>query len=332
MIGSEMLKKLRIAGVITFIVLILCFCVLMVWQVNSLKAQNRELVNRIGISEEVINNSIRRAETKTVETTRELQDFADQNRFDINEIKEDINKLGASLEAISSTIAETKEVRVVSVPSSRETPSKTKVQQCPDDGRLIDTHEYTKNTQHRELNDDNGMRIADVSFDASNNNPWSYKVYGIRYIVNSALSRDKNGKLVLHSELLSENREVSPGSYYKINNVSSKLLQIENKPEFDAWDPAVYLSISSGVNFWPEVQFSAAMNLDFSVMSYGAWRFIGVGVGFDGVNNTFNAAFFPFAYNIAEHIPVVSNIYLSPYISINHENTLGAGIRIGVRL
>ena len=117
-----MLKKLKIAGVITLIILILSFCVLMVWQVSILKSQNKELVNRIGVSEEVISKSIRRAETKTVETTRELQDFADQNRFDINEIKEDISKLGASLEAISSTIAETKEVKIISVPSSRETP------------------------------------------------------------------------------------------------------------------------------------------------------------------------------------------------------------------
>lgn len=297
----------------------------------SLTRANQNLENQIGVAQREITNSIRRAETKTASRS-ELQKFAEESRLDVQEIKEDLNKLGAALDAVASTIAQTKSINRENLPSSNTTPTQAEPERCPENNKLIDIHQYTKNRQHRQLNDENEMRVADVTFDASNENPWSYRVYGITYTINSALSEDRQGRMILHSELLAENSEVEPGRHFRIRSVESNLLQVENKPEFNLWDPAVYLSISSGINAWPEVEFSAAMNLNFSVMSYGTWRFIGLGAGFDGVNNTFQASFFPFSYNIAEHMPVVTNIHLFPYISVNHRSTVGAGIGIGVRL
>lgn len=326
------MEKLKTISIIVLALSLVVAMGLMLWQVKSLENRQEELIREIGVSEKSITKSLHRASSKTVENSEQLEQFAEENKLDINEVKEDIRRLGAKLEAVSSTIAETKSVVHIKQISDSTTQTKNEPVLCPDSGELIDQHEYTKAIQHRFIEDENKMRVADVSFDASSRTPWTDKVYGIRYIINSSLSRDRSNNLVLHSELLSENPEVQPGEFFRIETVQSNLLQVEQKPEFRLWDPAIYLSISAGINFWPQVQFSATMNLGVSVMSYGAWRFIGLNAGFDGANNTFQASFFPFTYNIAEHMPVVSNIYLFPYIGINHQNTVGAGIGLGVRL
>jgi hypothetical protein len=315
-----------------FLVILLTVFGIMFWRIQDLKQTNIQLSGELNVSAEKLSKSLQRAETKITSNKDELERFAETNKLDIDKIKDDLASLNANLEAISTTLAKTKTVNNYYSVSDKQSKSKNKVPECPIDGRPIDIHGYTKSTQHRHLDDSNGMRVADVAFDASSKRPWSSTVYGLRYRINSSIGRTSKGTITLHSELLVENPEISPGEYFSIEGVESRVLQVPEAAKFDAWDPGIYLSIGLGVGVWSEIEFSAVLSLGFSIMSYGDWRFIGLTAGLDASNMTFMASFFPFAYNIGEPIPLLSDLWIFPYIGIDHTSEISIGIGLATLL
>jgi hypothetical protein len=175
------------------------------------------------------------------------------------------------------------------------------------------------------------MVVADASFSAARENPWDTSVFGINYLITNAVSTTDDGRIILHTELVAESEAV-PGETFRIEGVESRVLQVPRQISFEWWDPAIYLSVALGVGAWREIEFSAALDLGFSIMSYGDWRFIGLLAGLDAANMTFHAAFFPFAYNVGSPIPFLSDLFLGPYIGIDHTSEVSVGVMLGTRL
>jgi len=123
-----------------------------------------------------------------------------------------------------------------------------------------------------------------------------------------------------------------PGRTYRIEGVESRVLQLEQKPRFRWWDPSLYLALQSGVVVYPPVQASAGFSLQFSVMSYGDWAFVGLSGGYDGVRNAFIASIIPFSYNVGHPLPLLEDLRIFPYISADHRGGVGIGVGIGTRL
>lgn len=297
----------------------------------SLRAQNRALEAEHIDRYKKLSDSLQRASSEAA-TSEELDEFAEQNQLDLDLIREDLYQLGAELEAVASSSGKTKTIVRNHYNSTTVEPSTEQVPTCKEDGRPIDLHGYTKTIQTTKVEDSNGMQVAKVSFEAAKQAPWSSKVYGIEYTVNNTIGRKSNGQLVLHTELLASSPEAQPGRTFKVTGFQSRLLQTPQRARFDAWDPAIYLSGQFGLGVYPGLQFSAAISLGLSTMSYGDWRFLGVTIGLDGYQHTFFASFAPFLYNVGEPLPWFSDLYLGLYVGIDSELSVSTGIAIATML
>jgi hypothetical protein len=300
------------------------------YKLAKLESQNQQLSGQLDVRHKMLTDSLQRAETNRV-SREELEDFAVESRLQIQKVRADLNSLGADLRAIASTKAGTTTVVHKHYPSDVSTPSGSEVPICEEDGRPIDVHGYTKRVETRHLEDSNGMRVADVSFEAAEEDPWTSRVHAIQYTINNAIGQNRDGTFILHTELLAES-EAQPGETFRIDGVESRMLQIPEEVNFEWWDPALMLSVALGIAVHPDIDLAASLALQGMIMSYGDWRFIGISVGFDAWNRSFFASFIPFMYNVGSPIPVLSDLWLGAYVGIDHRTNVSVGLVVGTRL
>jgi hypothetical protein len=303
-------------------------------QNRALKGQLQEYAGDQAVTNRALTESLQRAETRIARANIELEAFAEEHDIDLERIREDLESIGGRLEAIAETESATETVIVTNRPSDHSSQTNQEVPTCEENGRPIDTHGYTRTVETRELLDSNGMRIADVSFSAAQESPWSSKVYGIRYRILNTIGRRDDGRLILTTELIAENPEAQPGETFRIDGVESRVLQApQPAPQFRWWDPSLYLIAQLSLIVYKEIDFSASISLGFSVFSYGnAWRFLGVSAGYDAFQNTFRASLIPFLYNVGDPLPFLSDLWLFPDIGIDHNGSVSIGFAIGTRL
>lgn len=304
------------------------------YQKQQLKIQLAEYAGQKNVDYQALTDSLQRAETKIARTEEELAAFADQYGVDFDTILEDHRELGARVEAVGASEARTTTVVHNHYPSDSSNPSDIEVPTCEEDGRPIDVHGYTKRVETRRLEDSNGMVVADVSFSAARERPWSSRVYGVRYRILNTVGRGAGGQVILTTELTAENPEAQPGETFRIEGVESRVLQApEPGPEFRWWDPAVYLLAQPALVVYDEVAFSASLSIGFSVFSYGEnWRFLGITAGYDAFQNAFRASLVPVLYNVGGPLPFLSDLWIGLDVGISHESDVSVGLVIGTRL
>jgi hypothetical protein len=295
-----------------------------------LQERQRDQIADLEVSHKNLTSSLQRAETERAKEISELYNFAKENGYSLDEIKSDLYQLHAQLEAVATTEAKTTTVINKNYYSDNSQTTNPAVPQCPEDGRPIDVHGYTKRAETKYLHDSNGMRVADVTFEAALDRPWTTKVYGIRYKILNTVGRTKTGQIILHTELLSENPEAEPGKTYRVDAVTSKVIQAPREPtRFDWWDPKLYLAGLAGIQAYPEVDFSASLGLGFSIFSYGEdWRFLGITVAWDAYQNTFRASLVPVLYNLGGPLPFFSDLLL--FLDIGADSSASVSVSLGI--
>lgn len=304
------------------------------YQNKKLQDQVSLYAGELNISHEQLTKSLQRAETKIAKSNEELVTFAKSNEIDIETIERDLSSIDGRLEAVAVTKAKTTTVVHNHYPSDSVTPAEVEVPICKSDGRPIDVHGYTKRVETKALTNSTGMEVAKVSFSAARERPWSSKVYGIQYKILNTVGRGAGGQTILATELIAENSEVQPGEIFRIEGVESRVLQApEPGPEFDWWDPSLYLIAQPALVVYNEVEFSVSISLGFSVWSYGSnWRFLGITAGYDAFQNAFRASFFPVLYNVGGPLPFLSDIWIGMDLSVDSRSSIGIGLIIGTRL
>ncbi len=303
------------------------------YQNQKLKGQVAEYAGQLDINYKALTKSLQQAETKLAKNDDELDAFAEQRELDLKTIKNNLKSLDAYLVAVASSEAKTSTVVNNHYISNKTTSSEIEVPLCKDDGRPIDIYSYTKNIETTRLEDSNGMVIADVSFSAAQKRPWSSKVFGLSYLINNTIGEGPGGQVILTTELLAENPEVQSGELFRIDGFNSRLLQAPTSPpEFDWWDPSLFLTTQLGLGVYQELQFSAGISVGFSPFSYGNLKVLGVSIGYDAFNNTFLAALHPILYNVGAHIPLISDLFVSLYCGIDSNTSVSIGIGISTML
>lgn len=281
-----------------------------------------------------LTKSLQRGETQHAEDEADIDQFASDIGLDLALIREDIESLNGRIEGIASTKASTKTVVIREVESTSETPNNTNPERC-DDGRLVDTHGYTTKVVSRELRDNNGMLVADVGFNAAEITPWTTKVFGIDYTINNVVSHTETGQLVIHTELLAQNPSEQPSKSYRIEGVNSRVLQAPTPPpEFDWWDPRLFMFGNLAVVVYDDIQFSASLGLGVSFWSYGdRLRVLGITAGYDAFLNRFRASIVPVLFNVGRpgH-GLIRNLWIGLDISVDHRADVGVGFLIGTML
>ena len=115
----------------------------------------------------------------------------------------------------------------------------------------------------------------------------------------------------------------SKGSKYPIDLYIDKWV-IKKPPKSFMWNPNLALSVFAGMDgFFP--------GFSMSFWSYGYtkkdadWRFASVFVG--ATDEDFMLGVIPVLYNIGNELPLVSNVYIGPFVGSNFEEVIyGAGI------
>lgn len=319
----------RTALIIQIAILVLTTLIILV-TLGLITQRTNRTVEEVQISQKNLSSSLQRAEQRRAEEMHDLYVFAKENGLSLDEIKSDLYQLHARMEAVAITEGKTTTVINKNYYSDNSETTNPEVPSCPEDGRPIDIHGYTKRAETKYLLDSNGMRVADVTFEAALDRPWTTKVYGIRYKILNTVGRTKTGQIILHTELLSENPDAQPGETFRIDAVSSKVLQAPEEPtRFDWWDPKLYLAGLAGVQAYPEVDFSASLALGFSIFSYGEdWRFLGLTAGWDAYQNTFRASFIPLLYNLGGPLYFFSDLFI--FLDVGIDTSTSVSISLGI--
>jgi hypothetical protein len=98
------------------------------------------------------------------------------------------------------------------------------------------------------------------------------------------------------------------------------------------WAPHLNLNLDWG--FSSDLENNIGGGISFSTSGYGrtkndlVWRFFDFGLGTTG--EEFYGKFTPFAYNIGEHVPLISNTYLGPFIGYSTDGEAQVGVGLSV--
>jgi len=176
---------------------------------------------------------------------------------------------------------------------------------------------------------------------------WKTGVYDLDYYVRTIQSTQKDGQVNTNTQIWFENeRDVaSRGVKVPLDIKSSEFKQLKKETkEFFWWAPHLSLNVDLGFGLGSLAGGSdgsgqsilVAGGVSFSAMGYGRtvndldWRFLDLGVSTNG-HDTYGK-FTPFAYNLGNVIPIVSNSFIGPFIGYGFAGDVKQDIIFGVGL
>ena len=331
---------LMVGGMVVAILLVLAIGGLL----KKLFDENTKLRTEITESKQ-LTDSLIRASTKwatRADLEERLKDI--MTKEDRDALQKDLSELRATLVAVGKTVGSLRGKISELERSTSEGPPNTNLEKCAD-GRLIDTHGYTKAPQIKEVTDSNEAPLASVSFDASKDKPWKYSVYDREFHLSTAISRQDNGQFAFHHTL-----DYSvPGKSDKKHSIkltTSEYLQVPESRKMFWWNPLLDVGMFVGANVHSfavgpgrsEGVFSFGGELGISFSSYGytradnLWRFFRVGLGYDAERRAGHLSFSPAAFNIGDPLPLLTNLWVYPYVGIDSGGGVVLGGGIGFQL
>lgn len=311
-------------GVITLIIVLL---VVIKWQHDTLVAQKESAATEM----KQLRDDIVRAQTQYV-SKKDLEEFAKGSNIDLSPIREDLAKLNAEIQGISSINVKTPGYVGTNLPSTTTTVREGNVPSSPSDvygylthGQLLKLSEPTADKKE--------IPFGEVEFKAWEEKPWGLKVYPRDYSVVSVLGQDESGKhYTYHKFMVTTN-----GTTYPIQVTDAKF--VEEKPEAKfRFSPRLYLGVEAGGYVYPLPRPEVLPNLQVSLFSYGqtkvnpTWTFLGLGIGYGSQTKTLGFVLTPVRYNVARHLPLVENLYIGPSVMVNTTGGIAILGGIGVGL
>lgn len=161
-------------------------------------------------------------------------------------------------------------------------------------------------------NEEYAVATAFYSPDVTQGDKWSINTWPRTYHANVILTHDEEGRSNRYMELWTQ-------SEWAKDPEKRQPIKITNF----AWDKEKLKS--KKFRFAPRVGFSGMFGtksivpaLDYSLFSYGrtkvdmVWRFLDIGIGGNKESTLFSLT--PVSYNLGESIPVISNLFIGPYI------------------
>lgn len=252
-------------------------------------------------------------------------------------LQKDLDELRASLVAVGKTVGSLGRKVSDLERSTREGPQNPDVEKCAD-GRLIDKYGYTKAPQIKDMTDVNKAPLAEVSFDASKDKPWKYNVYERKFHLTTAVGKQDSGQMAFYHTLDYEVPEKSDQKY-RIKLTSSEYLQVPQYRKMYWWNPLLDIGAFVGANIHsfalgpgrPDGVFSFGAELGISFSSYGytkadnLWRFFRLGLGYDAERRSGHLSFAPVTFNVGDPLPLLTNLWVYPYVGIDS----GGGVLLG---
>ena len=159
---------------------------------------------------------------------------------------------------------------------------------------------------------------------------WKTGVYPVEYKTKIIQTEQQDGQWNTYVEAWAENNKdkESIGKELPVKIEMAEFLQLKKQTkEFFWWSPHVNLNLDAALGSNLDTNVGGGISL--STSGYGrtvndlTWRFIDFGLSTNGDN--YWAKFTPFAYNIGEHIPLVSNTFLGPFVGYEFTDRVWVG-------
>lgn len=291
-----------------------------------------------------IGNGIVREQSSYV-TKKDLENMINSQGMDLSDIKKDLNKLGATVDGISTVKVTTQGYSGDHIASSNSTPRpkdtlpstdstpRTDVQAAQTNA---DPNGYQKATQWLTLTEPIGdakVPFGQVGFSAWDPKPWSERISPRTYNATTVLGKNEEGRTYAYTKF-----EIDvDGKKYTVPITEAKIAQEVPKPSFH-FSPRLYLGVDFGAIATPPTRFEAMPDLGLSFFSYGQtklnpdWTFLTVGLGYETQTKGIALYLSPIDYNIANHLPFVENLFFGPAFSLDPKGNIGMylGIRVGL--
>ena len=273
-------------------------------------------------------------------TKQDIDNMAKDNNVNLKAIKDDLDKLNASVTAINHISVVSKPQVVTSVPSTSTTPGETPPP-VPATGMYPDPYKYQQNVQKLQLDEQfvnstdtaASVPFGEVGFSAWKDKPWNYTVPSREYKVTTVLGTDENQRQYAYNKFAI----ATGGKDYDVKINSSVFKQEYPMPKFSFFNPRLYLGADAGINV-VKLRGEASPTISLQLMSYGKYKtqpdlsILQVGVGYGLDSKSPNVSLAPVMYNVGQHLPLMNNLYVGPSVNINTSGDVGimGGIRVGL--
>jgi hypothetical protein len=129
-------------------------------------------------------------------------------------------------------------------------------------------------------------------------------------------TKTKDNELKYYVKLYELNKETNEiAGELQVNKVS--ILKLDESSKFKLINPFLDLSLGYSTNHLLSNNLSIELGLSLSSYETNTldWRFIRFGIGIVGEN--MSMSFSPVMYNIASNIPLITNLWILPYVGYN---------------
>lgn len=278
-----------------------------------------------------------RAHTEVVDSLKsEIEDLKKRNSAAINEMLADIKDKNEKINNMGTTIAKLNEnIRDLRVKSDH----------TYKEGTGDYDEQYFKKVMYRAKDEDGNVIEVPIAWTIyyPNREPdkqWKTGVYPIEYHSRVIQSEQEDGQINTRTEVHFENNKdkASKGIEVPIKITSSEYKQLRKEDkEFYLWAPHINFNVDFGIGGFDVMGDSGnpiVPGISVSMSGYGRtkndldWKFVEVGLSSNGDDTYFK--FMPFSYNIGNHIPLISNTFLGPFVgySTEGESVYGFGLSI----
>jgi hypothetical protein len=305
---------------------------LLIWAIKSINdvSEKQKIIETSIAEQRQLADNIIRAQSSYIQKD-DLEKISKSNNIDLKPINDDLKKIDASIKAINIVKTSSTGSSGSNKPSTGTTPRPDQVPTDPDK----DLYNYQNNRQEFLISEnfkDQPIPIGSVGFSAWKKNPWDDNIYPRQYKVVNVLAQDDNGRHFVYNKLLI----TTNGKEYSLKLDESRVDEVlpESKWRFDT---RLYAGFDGGLYFSkPSAAF--VPNLELFLFSYGRVKAdpsliaIGIGAGYEIVNNEVAFIFSPINYNIGHDLPLVNNVFVGPSLSVDINGNLTAlvGLKFGL--
>jgi hypothetical protein len=330
------------AGIAALVILIIAILAFIIKQQRDIIEQQRYAEKSV-VEMKQLQNDLVRAQAAYA-TRKDVEKAIKDAGVDLSTVEDDLDKLGSEVKGVVTLLSATPGYHGNDLPSTGTTPGPAteppKVE-CPD-GTTVncpnpDQHGYLGKRQWLQLeepfSDTKKVPWGRAGFSAWKKDPWDLEVYPRKYSAVTVLSMDEEGRHFAHSKM---SVEVN-GERVAVPISESKLVEVLPEREF-RFVPRLYLGMDGGIKANPPAHAEFIPNLQLSLFSYGMttanpeWTFLGLGLGYEIVEEGIALIVSPVNYNVGKHLPFVDNVYVGPSISIDPASNLSIllGIHVGL--
>lgn len=320
--------------------LLICTAGFVIYKQHEISARQDAIDKQMVAQKELQDNIVRSMAQWT--TKADLEQFAKDNKINIDAIQKDLSSLNANLTAINVSVVKSSPQVANNLSSNSTVPNKnpdavtvncngTSIE-CPN----ADPFGYRKNQQILKLHeqfDNVQVPFGDVGFSAWQDKPWNINILPREYSASTILGTDENSRTYVYNKF----SVTVDGKAYDIKINKSDLKQVYPSSKFSFFNPRLYLGLDGGVNL-KTISGTAGPNLTVQMMSYGQYlkqadfSILQLGLGYDIGERKPTAVIVPVSYNIGQHLPLMDNLYTGPSIQLNTSGDFLVGLGVHVAL